>query len=95
MKQAASDDRKITIELQDADIRNVIRLIGDVAERDVVFGDDVHGKVTTKFVNTPWERALDHILQTHDLVVEDGRYLSARWPGDAYLLARRFREQLE
>jgi hypothetical protein len=23
-------------------------------------------------------------------VVEDGRYLSARWPGDAYLLARRF-----
>ncbi|MCC7070881.1 MAG: protein kinase [Deltaproteobacteria bacterium] len=72
VKQAASDDRKLTIELQDADIRNVIRLIGDVAERDVVFGDDVHGKVTTKFVNTPWERALDHILQTHDLVVEDG-----------------------
>lgn len=29
------------------------------------------------------------------LVVEDGRYLSARWPGDAYLLARRFRELLE
>lgn len=23
-------------------------------------------------------------------IVEDGRYLSARWPGDAYLLARRF-----
>jgi putative intracellular protease/amidase len=28
-------------------------------------------------------------------VVEDGRYLSARWPGDAYLLARKFRELLE
>jgi hypothetical protein len=23
-------------------------------------------------------------------VVEDGSYLSARWPGDAYLFARRF-----
>jgi hypothetical protein len=23
-------------------------------------------------------------------VVEDGNYLSARWPGDAYLFARRF-----
>jgi hypothetical protein len=23
-------------------------------------------------------------------VVEDGRYLSARWPGDSYLLARKF-----
>lgn len=29
------------------------------------------------------------------LVVEDGRYLSARWPGDAYLLARTFRARLE
>jgi hypothetical protein len=26
----------------------------------------------------------------HAFVVEDGRYLSARWPGDAYLFARRF-----
>jgi putative intracellular protease/amidase len=29
------------------------------------------------------------------MVVEDGRYLSARWPGDAYLLAKKFRERLE
>ncbi|HEX7521104.1 MAG TPA: thiamine biosynthesis protein ThiJ, partial [Acidimicrobiia bacterium] len=28
-------------------------------------------------------------------VVQDGRYLSARWPGDAYLFAKRFRAQLE
>lgn len=28
-------------------------------------------------------------------VVEDGAYLSARWPGDAYLLARRFGGKLE
>ncbi len=27
-------------------------------------------------------------------IVEDGNYLSGRWPGDAYLLARRFVEQL-
>jgi putative intracellular protease/amidase len=27
-------------------------------------------------------------------VVQDGRYLSARWPGDAYLFARRFGELL-
>jgi putative intracellular protease/amidase len=28
-------------------------------------------------------------------VVEDGRYVSARWPGDAYLFARRFLARLE
>jgi hypothetical protein len=27
-------------------------------------------------------------------VVQDGSYLSARWPGDAYLFARRFRDLL-
>jgi putative intracellular protease/amidase len=27
-------------------------------------------------------------------IVEDGRYVSARWPGDAYLLARRFAARL-
>ncbi|MEU1164378.1 hypothetical protein ABZ372_28815 [Streptomyces sp. NPDC005921] len=28
-------------------------------------------------------------------VVEDGGYLSARWPGDAYLFARRYLDLLE
>jgi putative intracellular protease/amidase len=28
-------------------------------------------------------------------VVEDGNYVSARWPGDAYLFAKRFRSALE
>jgi putative intracellular protease/amidase len=28
-------------------------------------------------------------------VVEDGRYVSARWPGDAYLFAKRFRALLD
>ena len=31
---------------------------------------------------------------THALVVEDGRYVSARWPGDAYLYAKKFMERL-
>ncbi|MFD4599436.1 type 1 glutamine amidotransferase domain-containing protein [Streptomyces sp. NPDC058464] len=32
---------------------------------------------------------------THAFVVEDGAYLSARWPGDAYLFARRYLELLD
>jgi putative intracellular protease/amidase len=31
---------------------------------------------------------------THAFVVEDGNYVSARWPGDAYLFARRFLARL-
>ena len=32
---------------------------------------------------------------THAFVVEDGGYLSARWPGDAYLFARRYLDLLD
>lgn len=35
--------------------------------------------------------ATDH---RHAFVVEDGRYISARWPGDAYLFARCFSDRL-
>ncbi len=31
---------------------------------------------------------------THAFVVEDGRYVSARWPGDAYLIANKLIERL-
>jgi putative intracellular protease/amidase len=31
---------------------------------------------------------------THAFVVEDGRYISGRWPGDAYLIAKKFLERL-
>jgi putative intracellular protease/amidase len=31
---------------------------------------------------------------THAFVVEDGRYVSARWPGDAYLFARKLLDRL-
>lgn len=36
--------------------------------------------------------ATDH---SSAFVVQDGRYLSARWPGDAYLFAERFRALIE
>src|SRR5438128_1927324 len=36
--------------------------------------------------------ATDH---AHAFVVEDGSYVSARWPGDAYLFAERFAALLD
>jgi hypothetical protein len=32
---------------------------------------------------------------TAAFVVQDGNYVSARWPGDAYLLGRRFTDLLQ
>ena len=59
--------KKITIDIQDADIVNVIRLIGDVSGKNVVVGEDVKGKVTVKLKNVPWDQALDVVLKTKDM----------------------------
>ncbi len=59
--------KKINIDLQDADIVNVIRLIGDVSGKNVVVGEDVKGRVTIKLRNVPWDQALSVILRTKSL----------------------------
>ncbi len=56
--------KKITIDLQNADIGNVLRLIGDVSGKNIVFGDDIKGKVTIKLADVPWDQALEVILRT-------------------------------
>lgn len=59
--------RRITIDLQEADIINVLRLLGDVSGDNIVVGEDVKGKVTIKLKNVPWDQALDVILRTKQL----------------------------
>ncbi|MFB7292912.1 type 1 glutamine amidotransferase domain-containing protein [Actinacidiphila glaucinigra] len=62
--------------------------------------DEVRGALTDS--SAQFERGPRVLTQrgtaeddTHAFVVEDGRYLSARWPGDAYLFARRYLAHLE
>lgn len=62
--------KKITIDLMDADIVNVLRLLGDVSGKNVVIGDEVQGKITIKLKNVPWDQALDVILKTKGLDME-------------------------
>lgn len=59
--------RKISLDFQDADIANVVRLIADVSNLNVVLGEDVKGKVTLKLINVPWDQALDIILKMNNL----------------------------
>jgi len=59
--------RRISLDFQDADITNVIRLIADVSGLNIVLGEDVKGKVTLKLVNVPWDQALDIILRMNNL----------------------------
>jgi len=60
-------DRMITLDFQDADIKTVLRLMAEYGNTSIISGDDVKGKVTLTIKNTPWEQALDSILDTQGL----------------------------
>jgi type IV pilus assembly protein PilQ len=59
--------QRLSMDFVNADIRNVLRLIGDVSNLNVVAGDDVQGKLTIRMVNVPWDQALEVILKTRGL----------------------------
>jgi type IV pilus assembly protein PilQ len=60
-------DRLITLDFQDADIKTVLRLMAEYGNVSIISGDDVKGKVTLTIKNTPWEQALDAILDINGL----------------------------
>ena len=61
------DGRRIDLDLKDADIHNVLRLLADVGRVNVVTADDVTGTVTIRMRNIPWDQALDVVLQSKNL----------------------------
>ena len=60
-------DRLITLDFQDADIKTVLRLMAEYGNVSIISGNDVKGKVTLTIKNTPWEQALDSILDIQGL----------------------------
>ena len=56
------EGRRIDLDLKNADIHNVLRLLAEVGNVNVITADDVSGSVTIKMKSVPWDQALDIIL---------------------------------
>jgi type IV pilus assembly protein PilQ len=65
--QTRYNGRRINIDLKDADIHNVLRLLADTGHVNVVTADDVGGTITIRMVNVPWDQVLDVVLQAKGL----------------------------
>lgn len=66
----------ISLDVYQADLQHVIRLLADVSGKNVVIPEDVKGKVTLKLTNVPWDAALDTVLSLHDYArVERGNII--------------------
>jgi len=68
--------RRIDLDLKDADIHNILRLLADVGRVNIVTADDVAGNVTIRMRNVPWDQALDVVLQAKGLgMVRNGNLI--------------------
>jgi type IV pilus assembly protein PilQ len=72
---------RINLDLVDADVHNVLRLIAEVADVNIVTDDSVSGSVTLRLVDVPWQDALQAVLAS--------KGLAATWLDDAVVVGAR------
>ena len=66
----------MSMDFQNADIHNVLRLIGVVAGKNMVVSDRVSGRVTLQLTDVPWDQALEVVLTSNQLgMVESGNVI--------------------
>ena len=66
-QQKRYSGRRVDLDLRDADIHNVLRLLSDVGKVNIITSDAVSGNVTIRLRNVPWDQALETILQAKNL----------------------------
>jgi type IV pilus assembly protein PilQ len=62
--------KPITLQVRQADIVDVFRLIGEASGFNILIGDGVGGTITLSMTDVPWDQALDVILRTKRLGAE-------------------------
>jgi type IV pilus assembly protein PilQ len=62
--------RRIDLDVKDAPLADVLRLLADVGNVNIVIGDGVIGQVTLRVRALPWDQVLDTIARSHELDLE-------------------------
>lgn len=58
---------KISIDLQNAEVELVLRLISEISGYNLVIDEAVTGRISLKLIDIPWDQALDMILAQKNL----------------------------
>jgi type IV pilus assembly protein PilQ len=59
----------VDLDLKDADIRDVFRLLADVGRVNLVVDDKVDGKVTLRLKRVPWDQIACTVAAVHKLQI--------------------------
>jgi len=60
--------RQISVDLQHTDIDNFLRIIAEVADKNVTMMENLNGKVTKRLIDNPWDQVLSIVLAEKDLM---------------------------
>lgn len=91
--------KKIDMDMSEAQITDVIKLLAEVADLNILTSDEVSGTITLRLKNVEWDKALDYILRQKDLtMLQDGNIIrvmpSAKLEAmEADLLKKRMQKQ--
>ena len=84
---------RISLNFQSVDVRQVLQIIGDVANTNMVISDSVTGEIAMRLQNVPWDQALEIILRSKGLGMRKSGNVIQVAP--ATELAARDKEELE
>ncbi|MBI5887239.1 MAG: type IV pilus secretin PilQ [Deltaproteobacteria bacterium] len=94
--------KKIDLDMIDASVADVLRLLAEVSNLNIIASDDVKGTVSLRLKNVPWEQAFDIILKSKDLdKVQEGNVVRVaptsrlRQERETALAAKKAQEKLE
>ena len=59
----------IDLDVKDADLHEVFRMLSDVGRVNVVLPDIVHGKVTMRLRRVPWDQVACTVAAVHRLAI--------------------------
>ena len=66
-REPTFNGERISLSFQNIDVRALLQIIGDVSGNNVVISDGVKGELAMRLINVPWDQALDIILRTKGL----------------------------
>lgn len=70
---------RIDLDVKDADLQDVLRLLSDAGNVNLVVGDGVHGSLTMRLRSVPWDQVLCTVARLKRLrVTVDGNVVMVR-----------------
>jgi type IV pilus assembly protein PilQ len=76
---------------QDVDVRSALQIIGEQSGLNIISSDSVTGNITVRLINTPWDQALETVMQIKGLDMRKNGNVILVGPKDELLM----KEKLE